>query len=762
MPREEATRLTMGRGRFVDTITLPRMLHLAFVRSPVAHARLINIDTSIAASMPGVVRVFRALEFAPFIADMPQTKLDMMPGHVSPQQAPLAIETIRFQGEPLAAVAAETLAQALDAAEAINVEYEDHPAIASLSAVTPAQDTASNITLNKGDDNSAPSFSISANFSFERQTGVTMEPRGIVADYEPADNFLSVWHSHQSPHLVQVLLAKLLGMPENKVLVRAPDVGGAFGVKLHLYPDEMAAAIAARILERPVKYIATRMEAFSSDAHAREFHANASLSLTADGQLCGIEADFTNAIGAYSIYPRSSVGDSIQAATQIGAPYKLKQLRSTARTMWQNKTPSGAIRGVGQPIPCTVTEQLMDRAARHLGEDPAAFRRRHYLAADEFPLTTLGGIYMDRLSLTECLDTLLAKMDYEHLRKEQARLRKKGILRGIGIATFIEQTAVGPGLYGAAGVPATSIEETRIRLEGDATIRVETGATDQGQGTLTGIRQIVANILDCDPALVRVTASDSSGARGGGAWASRGLSLAGEAAAIAAEALRDNLLQVAGLLLQMEPASLHLSGGVISGPGSEELEVAQIAHKAWYKPHEMPEDVSGLLAVSRSYVLEGRPHLMANGVQASLVEVDGDTGLVTPLHHWIVEDCGNIINPALVDGQLMGGAAQGIGGALGEACIYDTEGQLLTASFMDYAMARADTVPSFEIHHVSTPQSGTKLGIKGVGEAGTVGAPAAIWGAVNDAIAHLNAVVNCQPITSQAVFRALRAADRAS
>jgi len=704
--------------------------------------------------MPGVAAVFTAGTFAPYIAEIPRTTLDFMPGHVSPEQLPLADRSVRFQGEPVVAVAADSLAQAQDAADAVSVHYQPEEAIASLEAAATSE-PASAMELNKGEAADG-NMRVEVSLQFARQTAVTMEPRGLVADFDPMDEKLKVWHSHQSPHLVQVLLAKILGLRDNQVLVSATDVGGAFGVKLHLYPDEVATALAARILARPVKFIASRSEAFISDAHAREFTADAALTLDGQGNIASIEAEFRNAIGGYSIFPRSSVGDAVQAATQIGAPYRFGRLRASARTYWQNKTPSGAIRGVGQPIPCTVTEQLMDRAARRLGEDPAAFRRRHYLQAQDFPLTTHGGVFMERLSLTSCLDLLLEKMNYAELRKEQGRLRKRGLLRGIGIATFIEQTAVGPGLYGAAGVPATSIEETRIRLEADGTFRVETGATDQGQGTLTGIRQIMAGTLGCDIGDIDVTASDSGGARGGGAWASRGLSLAGEAAQMAAETLRDNILHLAGLLMQTDPSELRLETGVIREPGGKNIALADLASKVWYKPHEMPENVSELFSVTRSYVLEGRPHLMANGVQASLVEIDPDTGALQVLRHWLVEDCGNIINPGLVDGQLMGGAAQGIGGALGEACIYDNDGQLLTGSFMDYSTARADNIPPFEVHHVTTPQTGTKLGVKGVGEAGTVGAPAAIWGAVNDALAPLGAEVNTQPITAQAVYRAIQ------
>lgn len=756
LARSESNRLAMGRGHFVDDMELPRMLHLAFVRSPVAHASLTRVDVATARQMPGVAGAFSAADFEPLIAKIPQTKLDMMPGHISPPQKPLAGDIIRYQGELIAAIAAETAAQAHDACEAIKIEYSDRPAVISPSAdPSDKASIASTIAIKSGDNGAETNVRLEASFTFARQAGVTMEPRGIIADFDASESQLNVWHSHQSPHLVQALLADILGLPENQVLVRATDVGGGFGVKLHLYSDEIATAIIAKILGRPVKYIATRSESFLSDAQAREFETKASITLNTDGSVCAMEAEFTNSIGAYSIFPRSSVGDAVQAATQMGAPYNIELLSTKASTIWQNKVPSGAIRGVGQPIPCVVTEQLMDRAARHLGEDPAAFRRRHYLSADAYPLTTRGGIYMDRLSLHECLDLMLDKMSYKQLRKDQKRLRNKGIIRGIGIATFIEQTAVGPGLYGAAGIPATSLEETRIRLEADGTFRVETGATDQGQGTLTGIRQIVAGILATDVNDVRVGSSDSGGARGGGAWASRGLSLAGEAAAMAAEKLRDNILTVAAALLQTSSDTIELAGGTIRSESTESIKLTELARRSWYRPHELPENVTELFAVSSTYLLEGRPHLMANGVQASLVEIDLETGVVTPLQHWIVEDCGNIINPALVDGQLMGGAAQGIGGALGEACVYGEDGQLLTGSFLDYAIARADNIPSFEIHHVTTPQVGTKLGVKGVGEAGVVGAPAAIWSAVNDALAHLNVTVDCQPITSAAVFKAI-------
>ena len=759
--RSEARRLVAGRGKFIDNITLPGLLYLSFVRSPIAHGLIKNVEIEQANTMPGVARVMTASDYAPLISEIPKTKLETMPGHNSPAQLPLVDRHVRYQGEPVVVIAAETQLQAEDAAAAVNLEYTELPVISDLRSVNFDNDNiASEFKIGPGVQEKTSATHIEAQFSFERQTGVTLEPRGIVVDYDSISDELTVWQSHQSPHLVQVLLARILGMAENRIRVHVGDVGGGFGVKLHLYPDEIAAVLAARLLSMPVKYVATRMESFQSDAQAREFDVTAKISFTEGGELIGMEGDFNNAIGAYSIFPRSSIGDSIQAAVQLGAPYKMEGMSSRSRTFWQNKPPSGAIRGVGQPIPCTVTEQLIDMAARKLGEDPALFRKRHYLNRESFPHTTHGGLYMDKLSLADCLDLLIDQMSYFQLREEQERLRSNGILRGIGIATFVEQTALGPGLYGAAGVPATSVEECQIRLEADGTIRAETGATDQGQGTLTGIRQIIARALDVDLDTIQICSSDSAGARGGGAWASRGLSLAGEAAVLAADDLLENIRNMAGHLLQASPTTLTLKNNTILGVGGESLTLKDLAKIVWYQPYNLPDGAIELFSVSRSYTSQERPHFMANGIQGSLVDIDVDTGKVKPLKHWVVEDCGNIINRDLVDGQIMGGSAQGIGAALNESCHYDANGQLVSGSFLDYAVPRADDIPPIEVSHITTPLLGTKLGVKGVGEAGVIGAPASLWGAVNDALFHLGVRVDRQPITSENVLNAILRANR--
>lgn len=761
-PRDEAQRLVAGRGRFIDSVVFADLAHTAFVRSEVARARLRSIDVAAAAAMPGVLVVFTAAEFAPYIARVPRTRLANLTTHISPPQPPLAAEHVRYQGEPLAMVIASSRALAEDAAAAVTVTYEERTAVASIAAATaehaPLVGEPRNVAFEAsfGAQFSEPEnvTRLPLHLSFGRQTGVALETRGIVANYDSVDDELTVHHSHQAPHLVQAVLAELLGMAENRVRVVVGDVGGGFGVKLHIYPDELAVVVAARILGRAVKYTASRSESFLGDCQTREFEASAAIVLDAGGELIGIEADFDNAIGAYSIYPRGSVGDAALCGRLVGTPYRMRGMRATARALWQNKPPAGAIRGVSQPIPCTLTEQLMDVAARHLGEDPAHFRRRHYLGAQDYPHTTHGGLSIECMSLVECLDTLLEAMSYAQLRAEQARLRRNKVLRGIGIASFVELTAPSAAQYAASGAPVTSIDECRIRLEADGSVRVESGATDQGQGTLTGIRQIVAATLGVDFSSVRVRTSDSAGARGGGAWASRGLAIAGEAAALAAWDLKDNILEAAAALLQQPVTSLQLADGHISVAEGAGMRVSELAKIAWYNPHDLPAGTAQGMACSRSYSLEGRPYLVANGVQGSLAEVDPETGVVTLLKHWVVEDCGHVINPALVDGQLIGGVVQGIGAALMECCHYDASGQLLNASLLDYTLPRADNVPPIEVHHVSTPQAGTVLGIKGVGEAGTVGAPAAVWSAVNDALAPLGTRVNAQPITSEQVLRA--------
>jgi carbon-monoxide dehydrogenase large subunit len=770
-PRRESRRLVAGRGVYTGDLVLPRMAHAAFLRSPHAHARIRRLDTAAAAALPGVLLVATAADLSDVCAPM-ETKLASAPDHVSPPQSPLADGVARWQGEPVAAVVAETAVAAEDAVEAIAIEWEPLPVVADpaaalaegAQAVHPAlgHNRALERVLAKGDAGvamAAGEVAVGRRFGFNRQTGVPLEPRVILADYDPIEDALTVHQSHQAPHQMHDLYARHLGIPEHRVRVICRDVGGAFGIKLHAYPDEMAVAALAKLLGRPVRFEARRTEAFVSDVHAREFEVEARLAARPDGTIAALDADLLSAAGAYSIYPRGSAGEAVLAGMMLGAPYRVGAQRARLRVAYLNKVPSGAYRGVGQPIACAVTEVLIDDAAHGLGIDPVEFRRRAYHRAGEPPVTTAGGLRLDPASLAACLDGLLARMDYDGLRREQARLRAEGRIRGIGVATFVEMTAPGNWLYGAAGVRVSAQDSAVVRIDPSGAVHCAVGCTDQGQGTLTGVAQLVAEAIGVPLERVVVTAGDSAGPHGGGAWASRGLSIGGEAAHRAARALRAHLLELAGALLQAKAEALDIRGGEVvdADGGAARMALAELARIAHFRPDLLPGGTAPRLSAAASYAPEAAPYFMANGVQGCLVDIDGETGAVAVAKHWVVEDCGRVVNAELVDGQLRGGIAQGLGAGLFEHCVYDGEGQLLSGSLMDYALPRADTMPWIEVGHVSTPQPGTAIGVKGAGEAGTVGAAAALWCAVNDALRPLGATMERMPFTPERVLAAIRA-----
>ncbi|HXP31492.1 MAG TPA: xanthine dehydrogenase family protein molybdopterin-binding subunit [Stellaceae bacterium] len=769
MARPNAAYLAAGSGCYTDDIQLPRLVHVVFLRNPLPHARFSAIDTAAAAAMEGVIRIFTGADIAKLCRPM-RAELRNLPQHKPIAQMPVAIDEVAWQGEPVAAVVAHSRAAAEDAAERIEIDWEELPAIADPGAALEhgaplvhsalASNLAFVTRIENGDCDGAFAAAVKTvarDFDFGRLAGVPLEPRTIIADYNPADRSLTVYQSHQSPHLMQEIFATHLGLPQHKVRVIARDVGGAFGIKLHAYGDEMAVAAIAMILGRPVKFVCNRLEAFQSDAQARECRVSGRMAIDGDGRILAIDAELLLGIGAYSIYPRTGLGDGIQAASFLGAPYNLAALRASLRVAYQNKVPAGAFRGVGQPLATVVTEQLVDDAAAAIGLDPLELRRRNYLRLDQLPGTSRGGLRLGALSLGACLDKLASLMDYPRLRQEQRELRARGIHRGIGIATFIEQTAIGATLYSAAGLPITTQDCCSLRMEPSGVVRCAVGCTDQGQGTLTGIAQIVAGVLGVPIEDVAVSAGDSAGPQGGGAWASRGLSIGGEAAYAAASDLRRNILEIAAAVLQSSAERLDLRDRSIvdAADGAPRLTLKELCALAYYRQDLLPPGGARELAVTRQYTPRTDPYFVANGVQASYLEVDVDSGWIRLLGHWVVEDCGRVINPLLVDEQIRGGVVQGLGAALFEHCIYDSEGQLLTGSLADYLVPMAAEMPDIVVAHVTTPQSGTALGIKGVGEAGTVGASAAVWCAVNDALRPLGARVSRQPFTPQIVLEAL-------
>jgi carbon-monoxide dehydrogenase large subunit len=592
---------------------------------------------------------------------------------------------------------------------------------------------------------------------FARHTGVPLEARSILADFDAGPRRLTVYPSTQVPHQVRAIFAELLNLSEADIRVVVPDVGGAFGVKLHLYDDEISVVAASMLLGRPVKFVSDRLEAFANDIHARGHTVDAAIAVRNDGTILGFQADDIAEIGAYSLYPRSSTGEGLHAITMTGAPYAAVALGGRLRVVFQNKSAVGSYRGVGMPVACGITEHLVDAAAAELGIDAAEMRRRNYRRPGVDPAITAGGIAVGDLSHQACLDSLLALMDYPRLRGEQASASKAGRHLGIGFATFVEMTAPGTGLYGAAGVSIACSDGCTLRLEPTGTLTCITSATDQGQGSDTGIAQLIADTLGLPFEHVRLVAGDTAVTPvGGGTWASRGLVVGGEAALQAANALRERVLAIAAALLKISPERLELSGSSVREiDGQSSLALAEIAGMMHFRQHLLPPGVDANPMVTVQAVPQVA-YLAANGIQASLVEVDVDSGFIKPLRHWVVEDCGRIINPQLVDEQIRGGVVQGLGAALFEECRYDERGQLQTGTMADYLVPMAADMPDIVIGHVNTPVPGTLLGAKGVGEAGTIGAAAAFLNAVNDALRGHGAELSEIPCTPERVLRALK------
>lgn len=764
--RPNAKRLVAGRGRYSDDIQLPRMVHAAFARSPHPHAEIVSIDKTAALASDGVLCVMTGAELAKICTPWTGGAAHI-PSLRAPQQNPMAVDIARWQGEPVAVVVAQSRALAEDAVEKLVIDWRPLPAVSSSeAALAPgaqsvhagdADNLAFEARIGEGDVDAAADITVEATFRFGRHTGVPLETRAAVADWNPGDGSLTVYASHQTPWQQQDVYSRHLGIDEHKVRVICPDVGGGFGIKLHVYGDEVTVAAVSRILGRPVKFVADRLEAFVSDMHSRDHVVTATLKADG-GSLTAMTVDAVGGIGPYSAYKRMSIGEGMMNMNLSGAPYALSSYSGHFRAAFQNRPTVAMYRAVGQPIATAVTEQLVDLAAVEVGTDPAEFRRNNYIRDDAFPTKTLTGVPLTKLSLTECLDKLLDMMSYRDLRREQADMRAQGVWRGIGLATFVELTAVGGAYYGPAQARVSTQDGATVKLEPSGKFNVITSVTDQGQGTPTGIAQIVGDRLGVGMDDIAVSFSGDTAVTpyGGGAWASRGLTIGGEAAWRAADALADSLCSLAAAILQTSPDTLEVGSGGIRDRQSGEvrMSLAEVAEAGHFRHDLLPPGTQPELAVTRHYAPQA-PFCIANGIQGALVDVDIATGFVTPLKHWVVEDCGRVINPLLVDEQIRGGVVQGIGGALFEHCIYDDDANLLNGTLADYMVPMAAEMPDIQVGHVETLAEGTQLGAKGAGEAGTVGAPAAILCAVNDAIRPHGGLVTEMPMTPEIVLKAL-------
>jgi aerobic carbon-monoxide dehydrogenase large subunit len=770
IPRQGIQRLVQGRGQYIDDLQMPRLVHVVYWRSPVAHAKIVRIDSAAAGAMPGVIAIFNGAQLAKICKPW-QGVLTHLAGIKSAPQYPMAIDTACWQGEPVVAIVAETRAQAEDALQLIHVQWQELPAAlnmeTALNQTTPVihAELKDNLCferkLNVGDVDAAFAQAdavFEQTFDFGRHTGVTLEPRCQIADWNPSDGKLTVHHSQQAPHMMQDLYCRQFDLAESNVRVICKDVGGSFGIKVHAYPDDFATVAIAILLARPVKFVADRLESFTSDIHAREHKIKGRIAATKTGDILAFEIDDLTGIGPYSMFPRTSGIEGNQVVNLTGGPYKHSHYRAALKVVFLNKTPTCQYRGVGHPIACAVTEGLVDGVARKIGMDPFEFRLRNVIPDNAYPTAGASGIKLEVLSHEACLHRARELIEYEGLRAEQATLRAKGIYRGIGIATLIELTNPSAAFYGVGGARIASQDGATLKLEPSGTLVVLSSVGEQGQGAEAIFAQIAADAVGVPITRVKVITGDTDATPyGGGTWASRGAGIGGEAVLQAGIALRKNIIKVAAVILKRAESELSVFNGEIVDVETKALVLTMndLGRIAYFRSDTLPNDFTPELMVTRHYAQREYPFIFTNGVQVSYVEVDVDTGFVKLLKHWAVEDCGRVINPMLVDEQMRGAIVQGIGGVLFEECLYDDQGSLRNGNMADYLVPMAAEMPDIIVDHIQSPTKTSMLGAKGAGEAGTAGAPAAVMNAINDALSPFSVEVASQPITPEKILRAL-------
>jgi carbon-monoxide dehydrogenase large subunit len=763
--RVEDARLLTGRGRYVADLVLPRMVHVAFARSPHAHARVRAVDASAAAALPGVLACLDgaglAGEARPIAAES-RTR-----GYHATRFPPLAVGIARFAGEAVAAVVADDRYVAEDAAEAVAVDYEglapvtDARAAMAEGAPRVHEDAPSNVLLSRtfaqGDVDAAfagAALVVGDRFRVHRHAAVAIENRACLADWDAGAEALTLWSSTQVPGLLRDKLAELLDLPVHRLRVVAPDVGGGFGMKSALYPEEVAVCAIARRLGRPVKWVGDRREDLLTSTQAWDEDVEAELALDAEGRIAGLRARVVADVGAYSMFPWTASIEVIQVISFLPGPYRVPHYRGEAWGVATNKAPMGPYRGVGRPVSTFVTESLLDRAARRLGLDPFEIRLRNVIRDEDLPYRSPSGVVWDSGSFADTLREARARLGATPASSGGGRLV------GVGVAAYVELTGVGSAIPASPGADiSTGTEGATVRVDASGAVTASFGVACHGQGHETTLAQVVAEELGARFEDVRVVHGDTAaGPIGSGTYASRSAVIAGGAAILASRAVREKALAIAAHRLEVDPRDVELADGVaaVRGVPDRQVSLRDIARAAYAGARRLPEGMEPGLEATRYY--DPFFGTAANAAHVAVVEVDPELASVALRRHLVVEDCGRIINPLIVEGQAVGGVAQGVGAALLEELIYDDAGQLVTGTLMDYLTPTAWEMPPVEVHHLERPSPSTLGGFKGVGEGGTIGAPAAIANAVAAALAPLGVAVSELPVTPERLFRLIRAA----
>jgi carbon-monoxide dehydrogenase large subunit len=752
--RREDPRLITGSATYVDDIELPGMLHLAVLRSPFAHARILSIDSSAAKELPGVVAVVRGEEVQDLIPPAEsEAKGEGESG--PPPRIPLAVEVTNYVGDPVVAVVATEAAIAEDALELISVDYEELNAVVDAEEATAdgmpqihpyADHNIDNVRdLSAGDVDAtfaAADTTISARLVEQRLSPNPMETRGVVASYEPGSGQLTVWISTQAAHLARDALCEALKLPQTKVRAIAPEVGGGFGCKIGAYPEDVLAAYLARKLRRPVKWIESRSEHIQATTHGRSQLAYLDLAASADGHVTGLKLKLIVDSGAYGA---AWIGEI--SASMVTGCYPIQNVRTQVVTVLTNKTPLGAYRGAGRPEAAYYIERGMDMLARELDIDPAEIRRRNFIRPEAFPYRLADTWEFDTGEYQKALDAALDRSGYKHMREEQERLRREGRIIGIGLASYVEVAGFG-------------WETSTVRMEADGTVTVYTGISPHGQGQETTFAQITADVLGLLPENVNVRYGDTSMGSGFGTMGSRGTAVGGPAVHSASTAIREKMRNIAAHMIEAAPEDMDLSddGWAVKGVPDSAVSVEDIASRA-YGGNDLPEDMEPGLSATSNFRAAGVTAPF--GTHVAQVEIDRDTGRVTILKFLTVDDCGTVVSPQLVQGQVHGGLAQGISQALYEEVEYSPEGQLLTGTLANYAVPTIGDLPMYETSHTHTPTFRNPLGIKGIGEAATIGSTPAMVNAVVDALSPFGVKHLDMPLSPEKVWTAIGSAQPA-
>ncbi len=735
------------------------------MRSPHAHARIVRVDVDAARRSPGIAAVLTGDDLAR--ATVPLRIAPPIEGLLPMEMLTLPIDKVRFVGDLVACVIGEDRYQVDDACALVDVEYAPLPAVIDPERAQdpglPLVDEA--VPVNRpyagvfahGDVEAALGAAdrvVEARFHQGRQTHAPMEPRGCLASWLPGDETLTFWHSTQIPHPMRSALAARLAIPESAVRVITPDVGGGFGQKIPLYREELTTAAASRLLGRPVRWIETRRENLMSSLHAREDVVDVRAAVKSDGTILGLDVRILADFGAYAYFPANYMARVV--GMMIPGAYPVRDYRYAITTVLTNKCPAGPYRA--PMLICSwVTEGTIDAVARALGLDPVEVRRRNMLSEADLPYTSATELTYRSVHPRATLERALAAFDYTKGRGEQARARSAGRIVGIGVATYVEPNTYGSAFYKTAGIPGSGHDAAIVRIEPSGAVSAQIGIVSQGQGHLTTVAQALADELAVPIEKIRVQAGDTGAAPYGmGTRGSRGGVVSAGAALGAARIVKQKLLQIASHLLEASVADLELAEGRVHvrGAPTSSLTVTQLAQKAYLAPMELPPGMEPGLEATHAF---DPPALtFSSGTHVCQVEIDPETGRVTIPRYTIVEDCGRMLNPRIVEGQLHGATAQGLGGALLEEVVYDRDGQNLSATFLDYAMPTAALMPSFEVEHLERPDPGTPLGMKGMAEGGTLGASAAISNAVADALAPRGADAGRQPFTARRLAEALQ------